>query len=77
MRKTGRFAEALTEICGDWLAGFNSAPVIMCGMVGSKLGWTEVPLLPTPVRLGDLGRHLCSIRRLFRNSRDRPWCDDG
>jgi 2-dehydro-3-deoxygalactonokinase len=63
-----RFAEALTEACGDWLAGSNSAPVVMCGMVGSKLGWKEAPYLPTPVALGDLGRHLCSIEAPFRGT---------
>src|SRR5438034_3083101 len=61
----GHFAEALAEVCGDWLAGSKSAPVVMCGMVGSKLGWKEVPYLPTPVPLGDLGRHLCIIEAPF------------
>jgi 2-dehydro-3-deoxygalactonokinase len=61
----GRFGEALAEVCGDWLAGSKSAPVVMCGMVGSKLGWKEVPYLPTPVPLGDLGRHLCIIEAPF------------
>ena len=61
----GRFAEALAEACGDWLAGPKSVPVVMCGMVGSKLGWKEVPYLPTPLALGDLGRHLSAIETPF------------
>src|SRR5262249_6379288 len=61
----GRFSEALTEVCGDWLAGSTSVVVVMGGMVGSQLGWREVPYLPTPVALSDLGRHLCVIEAPF------------
>jgi 2-dehydro-3-deoxygalactonokinase len=63
--QNGRFSEALSEVCGDWLAGSNSVPVVMCGMVGSKLGWKEVPYLPTPVALADLGRHLRAVEAPF------------
>ncbi len=57
----GRFAEALMEVCGNWLAGRERLPVIMSGMVGSKLGWKEVPYLAAPVALDELGRHLSSV----------------
>ena len=57
----GRFAEALMEVCGNWLAGRERLPVIMSGMVGSKLGWKEVPYLAAPVALDELGGHLSPI----------------
>jgi 2-dehydro-3-deoxygalactonokinase len=63
----GRFAEALSDICADWLAGADSVrgagrpAVVMSGMVGSKLGWREVPYLAAPVRLDELARHLYRI----------------
>lgn len=32
-------------------------PVLMCGMVGSRQGWLEVPYQPAQLPLGDLARH--------------------
>jgi 2-dehydro-3-deoxygalactonokinase len=55
----GRFAEALAELCADWLAG--SIPVLLSGMVGSKLGWKEAPYLAAPVGLDELAHHLCPV----------------
>jgi len=52
----GRFAEALAEVCGGWFA--PGVPVLLSGMVGSKLGWSEVPYLIAPVDLGELFGHL-------------------
>jgi 2-dehydro-3-deoxygalactonokinase len=56
-----RFAETFAEVCGDWLAGRERLPVIMSGMVGSKLGWKEVPYLGAPVVLDELARHLSPV----------------
>lgn len=39
----GGFAQALEDLCGDWLAAWPDAPVLACGMVGSAQGWAEVP----------------------------------
>ena len=55
----GRFADALAEVCGGWLAG--SIPVLLSGMVGSKLGWKEAPYLAAPLGLDELARHLCPV----------------
>ena len=57
----GRFAEALAALCGDWLSPAGRMPVLMSGMVGSKLGWKEAPYLAAPVALGDLARQLCFV----------------
>jgi 2-dehydro-3-deoxygalactonokinase len=57
----GRFCEALGEVCGDWLAASPGLPVVMSGMVGSKLGWKEAPYLAAPVGLDSLARHLCPV----------------
>jgi 2-dehydro-3-deoxygalactonokinase len=37
-------------------------PAILCGMVGSNLGWRAVPYLDCPVDLAELGRNLCQVR---------------
>lgn len=57
-----QFAQSFRAFCGDWLIAQPKAPVIMAGMVGSKLGWQEVPYQMAPVRLADLGQHLTQIR---------------
>jgi 2-dehydro-3-deoxygalactonokinase len=58
-----RFAEALAEIASGWLPGSPSSrmPVLLSGMVGSKLGWREVPYLALPVALDELARHLALV----------------
>ena len=39
----------------------RSVPVLMCGMVGSTLGWQEVPYLDCPVSIRDLSSHLSPV----------------
>jgi len=56
-----RFAESFQRFCGDWLGSSRMIPIIMAGMVGSKLGWQEVPYQMAPVALRDLSRHLSKI----------------
>jgi 2-dehydro-3-deoxygalactonokinase len=56
-----QFAASLQQFCGDWFTPEQPQPVIMCGMVGSKLGWQEVPYQLAPLALSDLARHLVPI----------------
>ncbi|WP_374652055.1 2-dehydro-3-deoxygalactonokinase [Dongia sp.] len=53
------FAGSLRRFAGDWLKG--RPPVIMCGMIGSRLGWRDVPYLEAPVPLREIGRHLLAV----------------
>lgn len=62
--QNGGFAESFLAFCGDWLQRGESGrgvPVIMGGMVGSKLGWKEAPYLRAPVALSRLAENLCSL----------------
>lgn len=52
----GRFRAALEELLARWPAA-QGAPVVMAGMVGSALGWQEVPYLEAQVPLAALARH--------------------
>ena len=36
-------------------------PAILCGMVGSNLGWSAVPYVDCPAGLGDLARRLTAV----------------
>ncbi|MBK8159600.1 MAG: 2-dehydro-3-deoxygalactonokinase [Rhodospirillaceae bacterium] len=53
------FAGSLRRFVADWLGG--RPPVIMAGMIGSRLGWREAAYLETPVDLTQLGLHLTVI----------------
>ena len=53
-----RFAESLAAFLADWLTASPGIPIIMAGMVGSRMGWIEVPYLPAPLQLTDLADHL-------------------
>ena len=56
----GRFADALLALLARWPAA-RGVPVVMAGMVGSALGWQEVPYLDAAVALADLPRHLAPV----------------
>ncbi len=46
----GRFAEVFDAA----IAGWGALPAVLCGMVGSAIGWLEMPYLPCPADLGEL-----------------------
>ena len=49
----GRFAEVLLELVGDW-----PGDILLCGMIGSRNGWIELPYLPCPVDTPTLAQAL-------------------
>ncbi|HEV2540993.1 MAG TPA: 2-dehydro-3-deoxygalactonokinase [Frateuria sp.] len=53
----GGFAEAFAQAIEGW----PRAPVIACGMVGSRGGWREAPYLDTPCRLDALAGALAAV----------------
>lgn len=53
----GGFAEAFAQAVEGW----PRAPVLACGMVGSRGGWREAPYLDTPCRLDALAGALTPV----------------
>ncbi len=43
-----QFEPALLETVGGWLPECGSTPVLACGMVGARQGWTEAPYREVP-----------------------------
>lgn len=41
--------------------GADGVPAILCGMIGSNLGWKAVDYLPCPAAIGDLCRGLVAV----------------
>lgn len=52
------FARSFADFASPWLTAQERLPVLMCGMVGSKLGWVEAPYISAPADLAGLARHL-------------------
>lgn len=55
--QAGRFPDVLAEEIGDWLAG-GGETVLMCGMVGSRQGWVEVPYCECPAGVEEIAARL-------------------
>ena len=50
----GRFAEIFESHTAGWRQAGGDLPALMCGMVGSAIGWVEAPYLPVPADLNEL-----------------------
>jgi 2-dehydro-3-deoxygalactonokinase len=57
----GRFADALAEMVGDWRRASPAAPILLCGMIGSRQGWREAPYVGLPAAEADLAGRLVAI----------------
>ena len=51
----GGFPAALKALTADWLDG--GAPILLCGMVGSRQGWVEAPYAACPADGAAVARH--------------------
>ncbi|MBL6458496.1 2-dehydro-3-deoxygalactonokinase [Belnapia sp. T6] len=56
----GGFPAALSAAIGPWLAEGESL-VLLCGMVGSRQGWVEVPYLPCPAGPAEIAAALTPL----------------
>ncbi|NGY05930.1 2-dehydro-3-deoxygalactonokinase [Solimonas terrae] len=62
------FVSALQPLIADWYAHTRpgpTLPMLLCGMVGSRQGWCEVPYRSCPSRISDLASALTAV--------DSPW----
>jgi 2-dehydro-3-deoxygalactonokinase len=57
----GDFAGAFATLVGDWRAAAPAAPVLMCGMIGSRQGWREAPYAALPADGAALARGFLAI----------------
>lgn len=57
--RDGNFDAALQSLVRDWQTGAsNLTPILMCGMIGSRQGWREVPYRSCPARPHDFAEAL-------------------
>jgi 2-dehydro-3-deoxygalactonokinase len=50
----GKHAEIFDGLIADWKRAHGALPAVLSGMVGSTIGWLEVPYLPCPAELYEL-----------------------
>lgn len=56
--RSGGFADAFTDLVGDWLSAYPQAPALLSGMIGSRQGWTEAPYVELPAGAGEIAKKL-------------------
>ena len=47
---TGRFASVFSSLTARWDARHGALPAVLCGMVGSTIGWAEAPYVACPAK---------------------------
>jgi 2-dehydro-3-deoxygalactonokinase len=50
VESAGRFDTVLASQTAAWELQHGPLPTVLCGMVGSSLGWVQVPYVPCPAR---------------------------
>jgi 2-dehydro-3-deoxygalactonokinase len=60
-QRTADCPSTLAALIGPWREAHGTLPVILCGMVGSTIGWTPVPYLPCPARAEDLAHGVLGV----------------
>ncbi len=58
------FESTLAALVAPWLEQHPGAPVILCGMVGSRLGWIEAPYVGCPAAAADLAAQAVRLTAL-------------
>jgi len=60
--KDRQFEPSFRGFISDWLKSApTKAPIVMAGMVGSKLGWREAPYVATPAKFAQLAQNLIAL----------------
>lgn len=54
------FASAFDRMFGAWRDP-ETVPTLLCGMIGSRMGWVEAPYVPCPATLGDIAASLATV----------------
>jgi 2-dehydro-3-deoxygalactonokinase len=57
----GGFPRSFAQLTKEWRERDERIPVLMCGMVGSKLGWIEAPYLHLPADVEEFARELREV----------------
>jgi 2-dehydro-3-deoxygalactonokinase len=56
------FAELFESLLEPWETRYGALPAVLCGMVGSSIGWTQAPYVPCPAVLTKIIDGCISVR---------------
>jgi 2-dehydro-3-deoxygalactonokinase len=46
---SGHFSDVFESLAADWEGSLGTLPTVLCGMVGSSIGWVQAPYVGCPV----------------------------
>jgi 2-dehydro-3-deoxygalactonokinase len=58
----GRFASIFDSLLSPWQQRYGALPAVLCGMVGSSIGWLQAPYLPCPALPEKIAAACVSLR---------------
>jgi len=58
----GRFEQVFDSLLVKWTNQPHEAPAVLCGMVGSTIGWVQAPYLACPARPEDIAMACATLR---------------
>jgi 2-dehydro-3-deoxygalactonokinase len=58
----GRFATIFDALVAPWQQQHGALPAVLCGMVGSSIGWIEAPYVPCPAIAEQIAAACVSLR---------------
>lgn len=58
----GRCAQIFDSLVSRWAAISQPLPAVLCGMVGSNIGWLQAPYVACPATLQEIATRCCSLR---------------
>jgi 2-dehydro-3-deoxygalactonokinase len=61
-RVCGAFEKALDSLIRAWRERYGELPILLCGMVGSNLGWVQTPYLPCPLAPEQIAQGCIELR---------------
>jgi 2-dehydro-3-deoxygalactonokinase len=57
-----RFADTFDSLIGPWTETHGRLPSVLCGMVGSSIGWTQAPYVACPAVAAQIAGACASLR---------------
>jgi 2-dehydro-3-deoxygalactonokinase len=58
----GQFAKVFDSLLSKWTVQPQELPAVLCGMVGSSIGWIQAPYLACPARPQDIATACATLR---------------
>lgn len=57
------FARVLASLVAGWQREHGELPIVLCGMVGSSIGWTQAPYVPCPANARQIAARCVALQQ--------------